>query len=68
MSNFQQNIMSGIYSENNNSLVLYGTFERDYLKYANLYANYNKTNNIGNYNYRRNTIIPPFSLKTLFNF
>jgi RHS repeat-associated protein len=70
MFDFQQNIIFGVYSDNNhNTPVLYNSnFERDYLKYANIYANYNKTNNIGNYNYQRNTIIPPFSLKTLFNF
>lgn len=70
MSDFQQNIMSGIYGTNNhNSLVLYNsTFERDYLKYANIYADYNRTNNVGNYNYQRNTLIPPFSLRRLFNF
>ena len=70
MSDFQQNITSGVYGSNDhNSLVLYNdTFERDYLKFANIYANYNKTNNIGDYNYQRNTLIPPFSLKRLFNF
>ena len=70
MFDFQQNIIFGVYGDNNhNSPVLYNSnFERDYLKYANIYANYNKTNNIGNYNYQGNTIIPPFSLKTLFNF
>jgi hypothetical protein len=70
MFDFQQNIIFGVYGDNNhNTPVLYNSnFERDYLKYANIYANYNKTNNIGNYNYQRNTIIPPFSLKTLFNF
>ena len=70
MFDFQQNIILGVYGDNNhNTPVLYNShFERDYLKYANIYANYNKTNNIGNYNYQRNTIIPPFSLKTLFNF
>ena len=70
MFDFQQNIILGVYGDNNhNTPVLYNSnFERDYLKYANIYANYNKTNNIGNYNYQGNTIIPPFSLKTLFNF
>ena len=40
-------------------------FLQEYSNYANLYSQYNKKNNIGNSNYKKNTLQPPASLINL---
>jgi RHS repeat-associated protein len=40
-------------------------FLKAYYKFANIFADYNRKNNIGNINYRRYTTIPPYSLQTI---
>ena len=40
-------------------------FLQEYTSYANIYSQYNKQNNIGNYNYKRSTLQTPASLINL---
>ncbi len=42
-----------------------GIFLKEYYKYANIFADYNKKHNIGNINYRRATTVRPYSLQTI---
>ena len=64
MTDFQSNIMQGIYLTKGYNTV----FENDYMIYANQYAEHNKRANYGNSNYQTSSSVLPFSLKKLLNF
>jgi RHS repeat-associated protein len=69
MSNFQTKIGLGNYGSMNVPItpenVVSKSFNNDYKKAANSYAQFNRSHNIGNNNYQKSTTVVPYSLKKL---
>ena len=69
METFQNNIVQEQYGKDPQNIspvmVVSKTFIGDYMRHANIYADYNRRNNIGNNNYKSSTQVAPYSLQRI---